>query len=116
MMLVFLDSGGFKTGGINFDAKIRRNSTDLEDLFIAHISGMDAFARALIISDNIIKDSPYIHMKKDRYSSFDSGNGALFASGKLSLEALAEIGKSNGEPTLKSGKQELYEQLINMYI
>jgi xylose isomerase len=105
-----------KQGGINFDAKIRRNSTDLEDLFIAHISGMDAFARALIIADNIIKDSPYSQMKKERYSSFDAGNGALFAYGKLTLEELAKLGTEIGEPSLISGKQERYEQLINMYI
>jgi xylose isomerase len=116
MMLVFLESGGFQTGGINFDAKIRRNSTDLEDLFIAHISGMDAFARALIIANNIIKDSPYIQMKKDRYSSFDIGNGALFSNGQLTLEDLAKIGTANREPNQISGKQERYEQLINMYI
>lgn len=116
MMLVFLEGGGFQTGGINFDAKVRRNSTDLEDLFIAHISGMDAFARALVIADNIMKDSPYSQMKASRYSSFDSGNGALFAQGKLSLEALATIGASNGEPAITSGKQERFEQLINMYL
>ena len=116
MMLVFLESGGFQTGGINFDAKIRRNSTDPDDLFIAHISGMDAFARALITADNILKDSPYLQMKKARYSSFDLGNGALFEKGQLTLDDLVSIGKVNAEPSLTSGKQEWYEQLINMYI
>ncbi len=116
LMLVFLESGGFKTGGINFDAKIRRNSTDPEDLFIAHISGMDAFARALIIADQIMKESPYLQKKNARYSSFDSGDGALFSNGELTLEKLAGIGSANGEPEMTSGKQEWFEQLVNMYI
>ncbi len=116
MMLVFLENGGFNTGGINFDAKIRRNSTDPEDLFIAHISGMDAFARALIIADAILKESPYPQLKKDRYRSFDSGKGALFAKGQLMLEDLVEYASINTEPKAISGQQELYEQLINMYI
>lgn len=116
MMMVFLESGGFKTGGINFDAKIRRNSTDPEDLFIAHIAGMDAFSRALIIADKILTESPYRMMKTERYSSFNTGDGALFTQGKLTLEELAKIGAKIGEPKQISGKQEWYEQLINMYI
>lgn len=115
-MLVFLESGGFKSGGINFDAKVRRNSTDLEDLFIAHISGMDAFARALIVANNILKQSPYKKLKQERYSSFDTGNGSTFESGKMSLEELVSHAVTNGEPNQISGKQELYEQIINMYI
>jgi len=116
MMLVFLESGGLTTGGINFDAKIRRNSTDLEDLFIAHISGMDAFARALITADNILKDSAYSQLKSDRYATFNNGNGRDFEEGKLTLEDLRNIAKKTNEPAPTSGKQELYEQLINMYI
>lgn len=116
MMMIFLESGGFKTGGINFDAKIRRNSTDLDDLFIAHITGMDAFARALLIASDILKNSDYRKMKRNRYASFNRGNGKAFEQGKLSLEDLDKIAKKNGEPALTSGKQELYEQLINMYI
>lgn len=115
-MLVFLETGGFKSGGINFDAKVRRNSTDIEDLFIAHISGMDAFARALIVADNILSQSPYQKLKQERYSSFDSGQGAAFESGNLSLEDLVAHAVTNGEPKQISGKQELYEQIINMYI
>jgi xylose isomerase len=115
-MLVILESGGFQGGGINFDAKIRRNSTDLEDIFISHIAGMDTFARALVVADRILTDSPYKKLRADRYASFDSGAGADFASGKLSLEALAEIGANGGEPGLISGKQELYEAIINQYI
>jgi xylose isomerase len=115
-MLVILQAGGFKTGGINFDAKIRRNSTDPEDIFIAHISGMDSFARALIIADKILKESDYLKLRKARYSSFDKGKGKEFESGKLSLENLRTIAKTAGEPKVISGKQELLEQLINMYI
>jgi len=116
MMMVFLESGGLTTGGINFDAKIRRNSTDLEDLFIAHISGMDAFARALIIADDILSNSDYSSLKNNRYASFGTGDGAQFSQGKLSLTDLHRIASNNGELTQQSGKQELFEQLINMYI
>ena len=116
MMLVFLEQGGLQGGGINFDAKIRRNSTDLEDLFIAHISGMDAFARALIIADDILINSDYSKLKNNRYSSFDQGQGKSFVEGKLSLQDLDSIAKEIGEPNQLSGKQELFEQLINMYI
>ncbi len=115
-MLVILEAGGFKTGGINFDAKVRRNSTDLEDLFIAHISGMDVFARSLLIADEILRESDYKKMRTERYSSFDSGKGAEFEAGKLTLEDLRKIAMEVGEPKQISGKQELYEQLINLYI
>jgi xylose isomerase len=116
MMMVFLENGGLTTGGINFDAKIRRNSTDLEDLFIAHVSGMDAFARALIVADDILQNSPYSKLKNDRYASFDEGLGADYEAGKLGLEDLRKIAMNNGEPAQTSGKQELYEQILNMYI
>ncbi len=116
MMMVFLESGGLTSGGINFDAKIRRNSTDLDDLFIAHITGMDAFARALTIANDILKNSDYRQLKKNRYSSFNRGDGKAFEQGKLTLEDLDKIARKNGEPAATSGKQELYEQLINMYI
>ena len=115
-MLVILQSGGIRNGGINFDAKVRRNSTDLEDLFYAHIGGMDVFARALLTAHNILESSPYKKMISDRYSSFDSGKGKDFEDGKLDFEALAEIASVNGEPPLKSGQQELYENLINRFI
>ncbi|MEP6675664.1 MAG: xylose isomerase [Ferruginibacter sp.] len=115
-MLVVLDAGGFKGGGINFDAKIRRNSTDPFDLFYAHIGGIDAFARALIIADNILRQSEYLQIRKDRYSSFDEGKGKDFEEGKLSLEDLRSYAVENGEPELKSGKQEYLENIINRYI
>jgi xylose isomerase len=115
-MMVILQSGGFSTGGINFDAKVRRNSTDNEDLFIAHISGMDTFARALVIADKILKDSDYLKMRKKRYESFDKGAGKDFEKGKLNLSKLRDLAEEIGEPETRSGKQELYEQLINMYL
>ena len=115
-MLVILQNGGFTTGGINFDAKIRRNSTDVEDIFIAHIAGMDTFARALVIAAEILEKSEYKALRKARYASFDSGKGADFEQGKLKLEDLREIALKTGEPEQISGKQEKMEQLINMYI
>lgn len=115
-MLVILQEGGFTTGGVNFDAKTRRNSTDLEDIFIAHIAGMDAFARALTIAVNVLENSPYKKMRKERYASFDSGKGADFEARKLTLEDLRNLAVELGEPKQISGKQELYEMLINRYI
>ena len=115
-MMVILNAGGFTTGGINFDARIRRNSTDIEDIFIAHISGMDTFARALVIADKILKESDYLKLKQKRYESFDKGRGKDFEKGKLTLEKLRDIAKELGEPEQISGKQEMLEQLISMYI
>jgi len=115
-MLVILQAGGFTTGGINFDAKTRRNSTDLEDIFIAHIAGMDAFARALTIAVNVLEKSPYLKMRKQRYASFDSGKGAEFEAGKLTLEDMRNLAVELGEPKQISGKQELYELFLNRYI
>lgn len=115
-MLVIVEAGGFKYGGINFDAKARRNSSDLEDIFIAHITGMDLFARALLITEEILTKSPYKQLRKDRYASFDGGDGAAYEAGKLTLEDLRNIAAKNGEPKQISGKQELYEQLITMYM
>jgi len=115
-MLVILEAGGFTTGGVNFDAKTRRNSTDLEDLFIAHIAGMDAFARAMIIADDILNNSEYRSLRKKRYASFESGDGAAFEKGELTLEDLRGIALKTGEPEQISAKQELFEALINHYI
>ncbi|TAF96084.1 MAG: xylose isomerase [Cytophagia bacterium] len=115
-MLVVLESGGFKTGGINFDAKTRRNSTDLEDIFIAHIGGMDAFARSLLIANDILEKSAYRKMRTNRYASFDAGMGKAFEEGKVSLEGLRDYALQNGEPTQTSGKQELYENILNQYV
>lgn len=115
-MLVFLKAGGLQGGGVNFDAKIRRNSTDLEDVFLAHIGGADTFARALLTADKIITSSPYEKLRTERYSSFDSGKGKDFENGKLNLKDLYDIANQNGELTLQSGKQELFENIINQYI
>lgn len=107
--------GGFKDGGTNFDAKTRRNSTDLDDIIIAHVSGMDAMARALLSAAELLEKSPYNKMKAERYASFDSGKGKEFEEGKLTLEQVYEYGKKVGEPKQTSGKQELYEQIVSMY-
>jgi xylose isomerase len=115
-MLVFLEAGGLQGGGVNFDAKIRRNSTDSEDLFHAHIGGMDTFARALIVADNVLQKSDYKKWRKERYSSFEGGKGKDFAEGKLSLEDLRAYAIENGEPQTRSGRQEWLENLVNRYI
>jgi len=115
-MLVFLKAGGLQGGGVNFDAKIRRNSTDVEDVFYAHIGGADTFARALIIADKIMRKSAYESMRKERYGSFDSGKGMAFEEGKLKLTDLYKLAQENGELELQSGKQELFENVINQYI
>jgi xylose isomerase len=115
-MLVIVEAGGFTTGGVNFDAKTRRNSTDLDDIFIAHITGMDMFARALLVTEEILNKSDYKKLRKDRYASFDGGDGAAFEQGKLTLEDLRNLAAKNGEPKQISGKQELYEQILTMYM
>ena len=114
-MMQIIRGGGFKDGGTNFDAKTRRNSTDLDDIFIAHISAMDAMARALENAAELLEKSPIKEMVAKRYSSFDSGEGKLFEEGRLTLEDVYEYGKKNGEPAQTSGKQELYEAIVNMY-
>jgi xylose isomerase len=115
-MLVFLKAGGLQGGGINFDAKIRRNSTDNEDVFHAHIGGADTFARALLTADKIITSSSYKKLRTERYSSFDTGKGKDFVEGKLDIQDLYNIASENGEIEPKSGKQELFENIINQYI
>jgi xylose isomerase len=115
-MLVILEAGGLQGGGINFDAKIRRNSTDPSDLFHAHIGGMDVFARALITADAILQRSEYKKFRKDRYASFNNGKGNDFEQGKLSLEDLRQYAIENGDPEVKSGRQEWLENIINRYI
>ncbi len=115
-MLVFLQAGGLQGGGVNFDAKLRRNSTDMEDLFHAHIGGADTFARALITAHKIITSSAYNKLRTERYSSFDTGKGKDFEAGKLSLKDLYEIAQETGELKLQSGKQELFENMVNQFI
>ncbi len=116
-MLVILENGGIKGGGINFDAKIRRNSTDLEDIFIGHIGGIDTFARALLVAADILENSPYKAMKSKRYQTFSEGNGKKFQNKELDMESLYNLAVEDTkdlEPV--SGKQELLEQLVSMYI
>ena len=115
-LLVIIESGGLGGGGVNFDAKTRRNSTDPEDIFHAHIGGMDAFARAWIIADNIITKSPYKKFRQERYSSFDSGQGKAFEEGKLTLNDLRAYATGKGEPKQRSGRQEWLENIVNQYI
>ena len=114
-MMQVIRNGGLGTGGSNFDAKLRRNSTDPEDIFIAHISGMDTMARALLNAAAILEESELPHMLKDRYASFDSGIGKDFEDGKLSLEQIYEYGKKVEEPKATSGKQEKYETIVALY-
>jgi xylose isomerase len=115
-MLMILEADGFKGGGINFDAKIRRNSTDPDDLFYAHIGGIDTFARALITADAILDSSDYKKIRQERYASYDNGRGKEFEEGKLSLEDLRAYAIENGEPETRSGKQEYMENIINRFI
>ncbi len=116
MMLVLLEVGGFATGGINFDAKTRRNSTDLADIFYAHIGGMDTFARSLLIANNILEKSDYKKLRQERYASFDIGKGQQFEQGKLSLADLRNLAHEIGEPQQISGKQEYFENIISKFI
>ena len=115
-MLVFLKAGGLQGGGINFDAKTRRNSTDLEDIFLAHIGGADTFARGLLVADSVLNNSNYEQLLGERYASFTTGKGLDFVRDALSLTDLYDIAKVGGEPEQISGKQELYENLLNQHI
>jgi xylose isomerase len=115
-MLVVLRQGGLAPGGLNFDAKVRRESTDPADLFMAHIGGMDAFARGLEVAHALLTDSPWEQWRKDRYASFDAGQGKAFEDGGLDLAALREIATQQGEPKQTSGRQEQYENLLNQFL
>ena len=112
-MLQVIRMGGFTTGGLNFDAKVRRNSVAPEDLFIAHIGGMDIFARGLEKAVQLIEDRRIPSMLKERYASFESGNGKAFAEGKLTLDQVASLAKPYEQVAKTSGKQELYENILN---
>jgi len=115
-MMIILAAGGFETGGLNFDAKLRRNSTDIDDLFHAHIGGMDAFARGLEVADRLLTDSPLPKMVADRYRSYDEGDGLRFSKGELDLAALAKLAESRENLPRISGKQEMIENIINQYL
>ena len=114
-MLVLLQAGGIQGGGINFDAKTRRNSTDLADIFYAHISGADTFARGLIAADKLLTDSSYSQLLSNRYASFNADAGLKFSQGKMSLEDLFAHAQKAGEPKQISGQQELFEMLLSNY-
>ena len=114
-MMQIIRNGGLGNGGTNFDAKTRRNSTDLEDIFIAHIAAMDAMARALESAAALLEESPIQKMVAERYASFDEGLGKKFENGELTLEDVYAYGKEVNEPKQTSGKQELYEAILNMY-
>ncbi|MGB0522644.1 MAG: xylose isomerase [Flammeovirgaceae bacterium] len=115
-MLIFLEAGGLQGGGINFDAKTRRNSTDLADIFYAHIGGMDTFARGLLVANDILEHSAYQALRKARYESFEMEGGQAFENQQLTLTELANMAKAFGEPAQISGKQELFENIVNRYI
>lgn len=115
-MLVVQAAGGLGGGGLNFDAKVRRESVDMEDIFIGHIGGMDTFARGLEVAQRILDESDYLQRKQARYASFDTGEGARFERGELGLAALRDLAAANGEPASLSGKQEWYENLVNQYL
>ncbi len=115
-MMVVLENGGLKSGGLNFDAKLRRESTDVEDMFIAHIGGMDAFARGLIVAERILADPRMTQLRQGRYASFDGGDGKRFEAGELGLSDLRDIAAAGGEPRQISARQELVENLINDHL
>jgi xylose isomerase len=116
-MMVFLNAGGLQGGGVNFDAKIRRNSTDLEDLFHAHIGGADTFARGIMVADKVLNDPAFSSIVNGRYSSFDSANGFAFEQGKLSLCDLFDVATRNTDAIKpRSGKQEYLENILNNHV
>ena len=115
-LLVIIQSGGLQGGGINFDAKTRRNSTDLNDMFYSHIGAIDLFAKGLLITEKILNDSEYSKLLKERYASFDTGRGKDFEDGKISIKDLYHHASRLKEPKLISGRQELFENIINRYI
>ena len=116
LMMVLLSEGGIGNGGMNFDAKTRRSSTDLEDIFIGHINSMDSLARGLLIAEKILENSDYKKLKSNRYQSFNEGDGASFEKGQIDLRQLKEIAEKMGEPEKISGKQELFESIVNQYL
>jgi xylose isomerase len=115
-MMVVLSAGGLGSGGFNFDAKVRRESTDLEDLFVAHIGGMDTYARALLIADRIVSDGRLEEFRASRYASFGPADGQRFEAGDMTLTDLRDIAAANPEPARESGKQEWVENVINDYM
>jgi xylose isomerase len=116
VMLILIEAGGIGRGGMNFDAKIRRSSTDPEDLFIGHINSMDTLARALLIAHEILEESGFRELRAERYASFDADPGARFERGEVDLLELAALATEIGEPELQSARQEFFESLINRHL
>jgi len=115
-MYTLMRGGGFKTGGLNFDAKLRRQSIDMEDLFHAHIGGMDAFARGLKIAAKLIKDKALLKHVQARYKGWDTPTGRKLARGRMTFEQCEKYTLNNGEPRIRSGRQELLENILNTYL
>jgi xylose isomerase len=115
-MMIILAQGGLGRGGLNFDAKVRRSSHDAYDLFHAHIGGMDAFARGLLVAHRIIEEKAFSSFIRERYSSFDSGIGAKIIKGKVGFKELEHWIIKQGKPELESGRQEMLENILNSYI
>lgn len=115
-MLIILKQNGLGSGGLNFDAKLRRSSVDAQDLFYAHIGGMDAFARGLLIAQKIIEDGVFDAFIKQRYGGFEEPFGKQLLQGKLTLEDAEEWILNNGAPELKSARQEMLENIFNDYL
>jgi xylose isomerase len=115
-MWIVMEQGGLQPGGLNFDCKVRRESTDLEDMFIGHIGAMDTFARGLKAAAAARADGTWDKMVRERYSTYDSGVGKKIEEGTTSFAELESYIHKNGEAKRISGKQELYEVLINKYV
>jgi len=115
-MLIVIRQGGLHSGGLNFDCKVRRESSDVEDMFISHIAAMDTFARGLRIAAKIIEEGRLSEMVKDRYSSYDEGIGKQIENGETSFEELEKWVLQHGEPQQKSGNQEKFEAIFNQYV
>jgi xylose isomerase len=116
VMHVILDQGGLAPGGLNFDAKVRRASTDLDDLFYAHIGGMDTFALALKIAYQMKQDGALSGFIRERYGGYDSGIGKQIENRQTTLAGLEQYALERGEPELRSGRQERMENIINQYL
>lgn len=115
VMKAVIEQKGIAPGGLNFDCKVRRESTDVEDMFIAHIGAMDTFARGLKIAAHVLQDGVIPKMIKDRYESYDNGFGKQIEDGHATLEECEKFILDHGEPQLRSGKQEKYELIFNVY-
>ncbi|HHX17435.1 MAG TPA: xylose isomerase, partial [Clostridium sp.] len=115
-MYEVIKAGGFTTGGLNFDAKVRRGSFEPEDLFYGHIAGMDAFAKGFKIANKIAKDGKFDKFIEERYKSYESGIGKDIVDGKVGFKELEEYALANDQIKNISGKQEVLEAILNQYI